>query len=121
MNKCNKYKKINFKHNAKHSITVQNSIETGGDMGGFSRVWSNLATMYAIIEPMKQFEGFQYNSMSSNVSHKIIVRYQSIFADPLESVKYRIIFNSRQFEIVEAINLFEDNKYIRIIANEVNS
>jgi SPP1 family predicted phage head-tail adaptor len=121
MNKCDAYQKIDFVKNAKHSITIQSVTETVSVMGEYSISWSDIATIRAIIQPMKQFEKMQYNKMDSEVTHEIIVRYQSIFSNPLTSVKYRILFNSRQLEIKEAINLFEDNKYVKIIANEVLS
>lgn len=121
MNKCDYYKKIDFIKNAIHSITVQSVSETLDAMGGYSGVWSNISTMRAVIRPVKQFERIQYGKINSEVTHEIIVRYQSIFSNPLTSVKNRIIFNNRQLEIIEAINLFEDNKYVKIVANEVLS
>lgn len=121
MNKCDLYKKIDFIKNAKHSIVIQSATESVGSMGDYATVWADIATIRAVIRPVKQFEKMQYNKMDSEVTHEIIVRYQSIFSNPLTSVKYRILFNSRQLEIREAINLFEDNKYVKIIANEVLS
>jgi SPP1 family predicted phage head-tail adaptor len=99
--------------NAKHRITIRSATETVGDMGGFKTEYSDLASMYAIIEPMKQIERTQYSKLDSEVSHKITVRYQSM--------KYRIVFKGRQFEVTQAIDLFEDNRYVRIIASEVLS
>jgi SPP1 family predicted phage head-tail adaptor len=121
MNKCDAYKKIDFIKNAKHSIVIQSVTETVSDMGEYSVSWENISTIRAVIRPVKQFEKMQYNKMDSEVTHEIIVRYQSIFSNPLTSVKYRILFNNRQLEIKEAINLYEDNKYVKIIANEVQS
>jgi head-tail adaptor len=121
MDKCDVYKKIDFVKNAKHSIVVQNATEVISDMGEYSVSWINIATIRAVIRPVKQFEKMQYNKMDSEVTHEIIVRYQSIFSNPLTSVKYRILFSNRQLEIKEAINLFEDNKFVKIIASEVQS
>ena len=121
MSKCKTYKDLNFRMNAKHRITIRSAIETVGDMGGFKTEYSDLASMYAIIEPMKQIERTQYSKLDSEVSHKITVRYQSIFDDPLDTVKYRIVFKGRQFEVTQAIDLFADNRYVRIIASEVLS
>lgn len=121
MNKCDYCKKIDFIKNAHHCITLQSVAETSDAMGGYSGVWSDIATIRAVIRPVKQFEKIQYGKMDSEVTHEIIVRYQSIFSNPLTSVKYRINFKNRQLEIVEAINLFEHNRYVKIIANEVLS
>lgn len=121
MNRCATFKKIDFRNNAKHRVSFEQSTETAGSMGGFYTSWAVIASMYAIIEPMRQSESMQYDKLDSEVSHSIIVRYQSIFADPLETAKYRITFKSRQFEITQAIDLFEDNKFVKIIANEVLS
>lgn len=121
MNKCDYYKKINFIKNAKHTIVIQNATELTSGMGDFSNSWIDIARISAFIRPVKQFEKMQYGKMDSEVTHEIIVRYQSIFSNPLTNVKYRIIFNARQLEIKEAINLFEDNRYVKIIANEVLS
>lgn len=118
--KCKTYQKINFTKNAKHTISLQSATETVDEYGGYEKSYSELASMRAIIEPMSQSEAFRYSGQNSEVTHKIHVRYQSIFADPLTTAKYRIVFSSRTFEITEAINLFEDNKFVKIMANEVN-
>lgn len=121
MNKCDYYSKINFIKDAKHKIIIQNATEVSSDMGEFSTSWIDIATIRAVIRPVKQFEKMQYGKMDSEVTHEIIVRYQSIFSNPLTSAKYRINFNNRQLEIKEAMNLFEDNKFVKIIASEVLS
>lgn len=120
MDKCKAYKKICFSKNAKHVISLQSHAEVIDEYGGIERSWSELASMRAIIEPMSQSEAFRYTGQNSEVTHKIYVRYQSLFSNPLQTVKYRIVFKTRVFEINEAINLFEDNQYVKIIANEVN-
>jgi len=121
MSKCSTFKKINFRSDAKHKIVITERSETPGDMGGTAISESTLATLWAIIEPMKQFEKTQFDKLDSEVTHKIIVRYSSIFANPLNAVKYRINFGSRIFEIHQAIDYFEDNRFVEMIANEVQS
>lgn len=118
--KCKTYQNIDFSRNAKHVISIYQATETIDDFGGQEKVWSELASMRAIIEPMSQAEAFRYSGQNSEVTHKIYVRYQSIFSNPLITAKHRIIFGSRTFDITEAINLFEDNKFVKIMANEVN-
>lgn len=119
--KCETYRKINFTMSAKHIIDIMQPTETQGVMGGFDVAWVKLASVRAVIIPMSQQETFRYDKLDSRVKHKIYVRYQSIFSNPLVTVKYHIIFNNRRFEIIEAINLYEDDKLVRIIAMEVLS
>lgn len=121
MNKCEAYRKINFTKNAKHVIDIMQPTEVQGAMGGFDVTWGVLATVRAVIIPMSQQETFRYDKLDSRVKHKIYVRYQSVLSNPLVTAKYHIIFNNRRFEIIEAINLYEDDKYISIIAMEVLS
>lgn len=121
MNKCGTFKKINFRSDAKHKITITQRSETLDDLGGIAISEATLATIWAIIEPIKQSERVKYDKLDSEVTHKIIVRYDSIFADPLTAVKYRINFGSRVFEVHQAIDYFEDNRFVEIVANEVQS
>jgi len=118
MSVCN-LSKIDFRK-AKHRISLQQKTEVNTDLGSVSSSWSEIASMYAIIRPMSQNERLRYDKLDSRVTHKITVRYQSLFSTPLNSVMHRIIFNGRQFEIYSAINLYEENRYIEIMAHEVH-
>ena len=115
------YCKIDFSRMARHKIDITQRVEAAGDYGGVQISESTLKSVWAIVRPMKQFEKQMYKKLDSQVVHKIIVRYDPIWVDPLASVKYRITFRSRTLEIHQAIDPLENQRFIEIVANEVQS
>lgn len=120
MLKCNERKKINPRW-FRHRISIKNDVETIDNLGGVSEVEETLANVYADIVPMKQHEKIMYNKLDSQVVYKMIIRYLDVFSDPLTSVKYKIIYDDKIYEIVEAFDLFEDKRFVKIICHQVQS
>lgn len=121
MAECQDFCDLMFAKKARHQISLESPDESFDAYGAFTRTWTELASMNAIIQPLRQNEVVSYGGIDSKVSHKITTRYQALFANPLQVAKYRIIFKTRIFTIIQAIDLYEANEYVEIIAQEVEN
>jgi len=116
-----KLAKINFTNRARNKVTLQKKTVSISSLGAETTTWSDVLTMYAIIEPKRQIESQKFDKLNSEVTHEIIVRYNSYFLNPLEAVENRIIFKSRIFEIITCFDMYEMNQYVKIVSQEVLS
>lgn len=96
---------------AKHRIDIQSNVLTSDDYGGADGAWTSLGKFWAMIEPLSGREVFASEQLQSRVTHKMTIRYQSSFANTKDFSKYRIVFNSRYFNIRYVRNLDASMKF----------
>ena len=94
-------------------ITLQYETKTADDMGGFSVVWTDSATVWAAIWPISANELVQSMQTDMIISHRIRIRYRS---GVLPS--WRICFGSRYFNIVSIINPSERGEWLELMCKE---
>lgn len=94
-------------------LTLQTLVRTPDGQGGFTEAWSDSASVWASLEPVKAYEKFQAMQMQTPVSHKIVTRYRG---DVTSASRFR--YGDRTFWVKEAINVNEDNRYLQIKALE---
>ncbi len=90
-------------------VILQNVAFTSDGQGGQTETWTDTATIWAKIEPLKAWERMQAMQMQSPVTHKITIRYRSDVTS-----KSRIKFNDRIMWVKEVINKNEANTYLEL-------
>lgn len=97
----------------RHKVTIQTATETQDAIGQRVSTWAALATRWAAIEPMTGREYHGSEALQSEVTHKIRLRH-------VEDVtaKMRVIYGSRTFEIISAINVGERDKQLHLMCRE---
>ncbi len=90
-------------------MILQNVAFTSDGQGGQTETWTDTATIWAKIEPLKAWERMQAMQMQSPVTHKITIRYRSDVTS-----KSRIKFNDRIMWVKEVINKNEANTYLEL-------
>ncbi len=95
-------------------ITLQSIARTSDSQGGYTEVWSDIASVWAQIKPVKGYEKFQAMQNETPVSHDIIIRYRSGV-----TTKNRFTYDSRTFHIKEVLNVDEAGVYLKIKAIEM--
>lgn len=80
--------------------------------------WTDLVTLWAEIQPLSGRELEVAQRISSEVTHQILVRYQSIFADTRTVAAYRAVYKGRIFDIHASLNEDERNIRITLLASE---
>jgi len=97
----------------RHKIVLQEPTETSDGMGGMTTTWSTFKRVWAAIWPLKGAEYLAAMQTTSEMTHKIRIRYMANVTP-----KLRIKWGSRYFDIQSAINPDERNIYLEMICRE---
>ncbi|MBM4299281.1 MAG: head-tail adaptor protein, partial [Deltaproteobacteria bacterium] len=58
-------------------VTLQSAVLVRDGHGQPIETWSNVATVWAAIEPIRGREFFAAKQFSAEVTHKLVIRYRS--------------------------------------------
>jgi SPP1 family predicted phage head-tail adaptor len=97
----------------KRRVTIQSVSRLGDGQGGFIESWVDGATVYASIEPANGYQRFQAMQMEEPITHNIVMRYRSDV-----TITTRLQYGTRIFTVVEALNVQEDGRFLKIKAVE---
>lgn len=101
----------------RHKITIQkqnNNSDKQDDYGQPLDIWVDVARSWASINPISGKEIFAAETVSSEITHKIKIRYRSGITPDM-----RIVFNGRIFEIKSIINFQERNIDLQLMCKEL--
>ena len=73
----------------RHKITIQSYTDTANDFGEVSKGWSDLASVWAFVRPLRGNESYYNKQVAPEMTHEIRMRYRSDIQP-----NYRINFNS---------------------------
>ena len=80
--------------------------------------WTDVFSTRASIEPLSAREQFAAQAVQSEISHRITVRYRTELANPTAVAAMRVVFGTRVFNIVGALNIDERHAIVEISATE---
>ncbi len=94
-------------------VTVQreNPVAAGG--GGYLPGWSDVANLWAQLEPISGREILQGARLEARVTHRAIIRYR---ADVTAGM--RLVYGTRLFRIHAALNMGERNRFTQLLIEE---
>lgn len=99
-------------------ISIQQRSTSQDGFGQQLTTWTEVKKVYALIEALTGNERIAAMSVSADVSHRITVRYDAIFADPRVVAAYRAVYNGRVFNIQASMNIDEANRTVELLAAE---
>lgn len=99
-------------------IKIQRPSTIKDSVGAPCRSWLDVATLWADIQPLSGKEAVIANRISAELSHQIIVRYQSLFDNPQQVAQMRVLYKARIFNIHSALNEDEKRTQIILLASE---
>ena len=102
-----------------HRIDIYNNIEYTNELNETSYKWDKVKTIWAAIIPQTgTLQRQQADTILTNVTHKIVVRY-SAGKDITKDMKIR--FREYEFEIKYILNPYFANETLEIFVQEVLS
>jgi SPP1 family predicted phage head-tail adaptor len=101
-----------------HRLVLQSRSTTLDSVGGQSTTWTPVATVWAAIQPLSGRDLIAAQASQSEISHRITLRYQALFADPKAVAALRAVYGSRIFDIHAAMNQDENNHTLVLMASE---
>ena len=100
----------------RHSITIQSPAGSRDALGERSTIWRDEAVLFAGIEPLKADEVIAASQAHMQISHRVIVRYDSAIADITNG--WRVLFGSRIFVIDGILNRDEKDRQLELLCFE---
>ena len=84
------------------------------DLDSEDEEWEDIATTWANINPISGKEYYSAETINSDLTHKIRLRYRRGITPDM-----RILYNGRIFYIVSVINEYEKNTMLRLMCREL--
>ena len=97
----------------RHRVILQSSAATADGGGGAATAWSDVATLWASIEPLKGAERLSAQQLESPVSHRVRLRMRVGVTTAM-----RLKFGARVFNIRAVINRGERNRLLELLCEE---
>ena len=98
----------------RHRVQVQNPSMATNGLGERTASYTTAETVWAAIEPFQGTELQDANQTKGRITHKILVRYSSNI-----TTTSRLVYESRNFEIIEILNRLELDQALEIRAREM--
>lgn len=98
----------------RHRVQVQNPSMTVDGVGQRTASYSTAITLWARIEPSRGEELQNANQTKGRITHKITTRYASQI-----TTTSRLVYSSRNFEVVQVLNRLEKDEQLEILAREM--
>lgn len=95
-------------------IVIEQVATTRDAVGGQVETWSNLATLWARVQPTSASERFYRQATNAAAGWKISIRYRTDI-----TTKMRIVWGSRRFEIRGVQNIDEQKRFLELAADEI--
>lgn len=84
------------------------------DLDSEDEEWEDIATTWASINPISGKEYYSAETINSDLTHKIRLRYRRGITPDM-----RILYNGRIFYIVSVINEYEKNTILQLMCREL--
>lgn len=98
-------------------VTLQQPALTPDTLGGYTRSWTNVADMWADIEPLAgrdiTNERFAAQQLQARITHRVHVRYRAGITTDM-----RLLYESRALYIRAVIDAGELKRDLEILAEE---
>lgn len=97
----------------RHRVTIQTLARTADDGGGYTEAWSNVATVWARVEPLSGGERWEAQQITANLSHRVAMRYRNDV-----TANNRLLFGARRLRIDAVIDVGERREQLEILCEE---
>ena len=97
----------------RHRVSLQSAADTADGGGGAATVRSDVATLWASIEPLKGAEHPSAQQLESRLTHRVRLRHRIGVTTAM-----RVKFGARIFNIRAVINPDERNRLLELLCEE---
>lgn len=96
-------------------ITLQKQSSVRDTTGQSKITWTDIATVWAAILPLRGREFFEAERLNSEISVRILIRYR-----PDVSSTWRVKYGARMFDVREIINPEDSRVELQLMCRELN-
>jgi len=95
-------------------IVLQSQTVERDAVGQAKPVWSDVATVWAAVLPLRGKEFFESAKVNSEITVRIIIRYRAAVKQ-----NWRVVAGGESYDIVEIINPADGNKELQLMCKRV--
>lgn len=95
-------------------VTIQTLSRSSDSMGGYTETWTNTATVWAKIEPLKGMEMLEAMKLEAPLTHRVFMRWRS----GVTTDNCRLVYSGRYFDIKQVRNLMEHGETLELLVEE---
>ena len=102
-----------FASQARVRVTLQQVTETDDGIGGKTKAWADLATVWAIVKATptwRRMEVFQNGQLQARMQQTVTIRYIDAISDNSVASKLRALIGNRILNVAGIENLHDDMK-----------
>lgn len=99
----------------RRKIIIQQQTSTQDGYGGTVKTWTDVATVWASVEPLDGREFFAAQQVNSEVTTRIKLRYLAGVVS-----KMRIVHGTKTYDILSVIDPEERHKELQVMCKELN-
>ncbi len=100
--------------NLRHRVTLQQKTVIEDDLKQHTENWTDIASVWARIEPLSGREYFAAKQINSEISVRVTIRYL-----PGITTEARVVFGGRIFEVLSVVNPEERCESLILMCREV--
>lgn len=100
----------------RHRVTLQKKEITEDELKQQTENWTDIATVWAAIEPLSEREYFAAKQVNAEISVRITIRYRKDVTTDM-----RMVFEGRIFEVLSVINPKESCVSLVLMCREVQA
>lgn len=97
----------------RHRLEIQEATEQQDSVGEPIKTWSKLRTVWGSVQPLSGREYLLSQQVTPEQTHRIMLRYT-----PELTVRHRIVFDSRHFDINSIIDVDERHIELELLCSE---
>jgi SPP1 family predicted phage head-tail adaptor len=99
-------------------VTLQDLVETIDSYGQPVQSWTDLATFWAEVRPLRGQESLNIRQVFATATTLIKHRYLGPALDPSPKQRYRLVKDGRIFNVLDPTNVEERNRTIESVCEE---
>ena len=96
----------------RHQVRIQTPTKDTSPGAG-DITWSDYATVWAAVEPLRGNEFFTAQQVNAEVTGRVVIRYLSGITPEV-----RVLFGTRTFEILSVIDVDERHEELQLMVKE---
>lgn len=97
----------------RHKVELQSPSHATDAGGGAVKTWTTLAHLWAKITPVSNNESVRQGKVQESITHNVTVRFRSDIG-----TNYRLLYESRAFNIRGIRNIDERDRFLLLICEE---
>lgn len=98
----------------RHRVTIQEKSVTRDDYGAETITWTDVATVWASVEPLRGDEFLAMDRRGADVTTRIVMRYYDGVAPEM-----RVSWGSHTYDVRSVIDVEERHRELQLMCREV--